>query len=250
MTGPRPSQARIYNRLLGGRDHLTPDRLVADELSDVMPAVGSIAIASRNFLLRAVDHLAQAGARQFLDVGCGLPVGAPVHKVARAVAPRARVVYVDNDPEVAAYARALPARRGGLGVVEGDMHDVETMLAAAADTLNLQQPVVVLMGAVLHFTEAADTILRELAERLAAGSHVVLSHAEAGHPHMEAAAQMYRRMVGPVVLRTATELGVLLKGWDLIGPGIVSAVDWEPGCEPPSARSPLPVLAAVATVPA
>ena len=247
---PDPNPARIHNFLQGGRDHLARDRMVAEELLKVMPAAAAIAVASRNFLLRAVDHLARTGLRQFLDVGCGLPAEEPVHKVARGIAPRARVVYVDSDPMVAAYTRALPARRGGLGVVEGDMHDLDVVLAAASDTLDLRDPVAVLFGEVLSSTDAASDIIGELAQRLPPGSHLVISHAEAGDPEMEAAAQVYRRMVGPVVLRTVEDLSVLLKGLDIVGPGIVPAVSWRPTISPATFRSPLPVLGAVAAVPA
>lgn len=247
---PDPNPARIHNYLLGGRDHYERDRLVAKEMLKVMPSAAAAAIASRNFLLRAIDHLAQAGVRQFLDVGCGLPTDEPVHRVARGIAPRARVVYVDNDPTVAAWTRALPAYRSGLSTVEADMHDVDLVLAAAADTLDLQRPVAVLFGEVLHHTEAAGAIVGELAERLSAGSHVVISHAEAGDPEMEAAARVYRRMVGPVVLRGAEDLSTMLKGMNIVGPGVVPTVNWWPKRTPPPFRSPLPVLAAVAAVPA
>ncbi|MGI5201600.1 SAM-dependent methyltransferase [Spirillospora sp. CA-108201] len=245
-----PASARIHNRLLGGKDHYLPDRQVVEELLKVMPAAEAIAVASRNFQLRAVDYLAQGGLRQFLDVGCGLPTGEPIHKVVRGVAPRARVVYVDSDPMVAASTRALPACRGGLGVVEGDMHDLDIVLAAASDTLDLQRPVAVLLGEVLSSTEAASDIIGGLVERLSAGSRLVISHPEAGHREMEAAAQVYRRMAGPVFLRTAEDLAVMLKGLDIVDPGIVSAANWEPTSSLPRYRSPLPVLGAVAAVPA
>ena len=233
-----PHPARRYNYWLGGKDHFAVDRDSGDMIAAAFPGVVTTAQENRAFLKRAVHFLSEAGIRQFLDIGTGLPAPDNTHEVAQRVAPDARVVYVDNDPIVGSHARALTVedKRGRTAYFQADLRDPESILQhpAVAATLDLTEPVGLLLLAVLHFIEddeQAAGIVRRLVDALPAGSYVVLSHftldfntAEevAAYERMSAAGQTdaYPR-TRPVVAR-------YLEGLQTLPPGVVAVSEWRP----------------------
>src|SRR4051794_37745685 len=177
--------ARVYDYWLGGKDHYRPDRELGDQVAALAPWVVHEARANRRFLERSVTFLAAEGITQFLDIGSGLPTNRNVHQIAQQVNPDARVVYVDSDPVVLTYARALLATDSRTVVVEGDARTPDRILADGAVTehLDLSRPVAVLFVAVLHFLTDDDKpagIVAAIRDALAPGSFVVISHASPG----------------------------------------------------------------------
>lgn len=239
----RPHPARIYDHWLGGKDALAIDREVAGKVAEVAPWVVAGARGNRAFLMRAVRELAEAGIDQFLDIGAGLPTAGNVHEMAQRVNPSARVVYVDHDPVVLAHARALLAEDERTVAVAGDLRDPEAILAdpAVRRHLDFSRPIGVFLVAVLHFVEDREDpvgIVATIREAVAPGSHLVLSHVSDLHDDPKAArrvgptraaAQMYRELAAPFVLRTRDDLARILEGWELLPPGIVPAQLWRPG---------------------
>ncbi|MGN9842280.1 SAM-dependent methyltransferase [Nonomuraea sp. H19] len=217
----RPNPARMYDYMLGGKDNFAVDRQAIDQLAELIPEAVPLARANRAFLQRAVRYVAAAGVRQFIDLGSGLPTQGSAHEVA----PHARVVYVDHDPVVAAHARALLARSDRAVVVEADLLDTDEVLAGAGAFLDLDQPVGVLLVSILHFLpdsaepQQAVAVLRE---RVAPGSHLVISHATT----------MERVRRGPTAGggadRTPAEIRAFFGDFALDPPGLVQAVDWRP----------------------
>src|SRR5215831_18624701 len=173
-----PHPARVYGYWLGGKDHYPPDREAAEEVIRRRPQVVAGARANRAFLVRVVRYLAaECGIRQFLDIGTGLPAPDSTHEVAQVVAPDCRIVYVDNDPLVLVYARALltSTPQGSCDYIEADLRDTSTIVAGAARTLDFTRPTAVLLLAVLHFIPDADDpagIVADLARKLAPGSYM------------------------------------------------------------------------------
>jgi len=231
-------QARIYNYLLGGKDNFTADRQAAAQAISAFPGLVAWARRNRAFLGRTVRFLvAQAGVRQFLDIGTGLPTGENTHEVAQRLAPESRVVYVDNDPVVLVHAQALLTSRpeGATAQVKADLRDPGGILDAAAATLDLTQPVAVMLLAVLHVVPDADdpwAIVSRLMSALPAGSYLVISH-PASDIHPEAMAEvtrLFNRRLGSVAFggRTRDEVARFFAGLQLIEPGIVSAPQWRP----------------------
>jgi hypothetical protein len=172
----------VYCYWLGGKDHYPADRKAAEEVIRLRPQVVAGARANRTFLARVVRFLAgECGIRQFLDIGTGLPAPGSTHEVAQAVAAESRIVYVDNDPLVLAYARALltSTRQGVCDYVDADLRDPATIVAQAKTALDFSEPVAVLLLAVLHFIPDSDDpagIVATLAQQLAPGSYLVISH--------------------------------------------------------------------------
>ena len=165
-----PHSARIWNYWLGGKDNFAVDRAAGDAWAATFPGVRDIARASRSFLIRSITYLAaDAGIRQFLDVGTGLPTADNTHQVAQRVAPEARIVYVDNDPLVLAHARALltSTPEGATAYIHADLRDPDKILAEAADTLDFTKPIALILSGVLgHVVDIgqARSIVRPLAE--------------------------------------------------------------------------------------
>ncbi|GAA4976734.1 O-methyltransferase involved in polyketide biosynthesis [Nonomuraea thailandensis] len=232
-----PSAARIYDYLLGGKDHFAADRQAAEAVLQSVPNARQSARANRAFLSRAVRALVEAGVRQFLDIGAGLPTQENVHQVAQRAAPNSRVVYVDNDPVVLVHARALLADNPGTVVVPADIRDPAALLGhpMLRDHLDFTQPVGVLLLAVLHFIpddEEAARIVAELRHPLVSGSYVAISH---GHPGelsgdlAEKGRELYgRTRQGAVVGRTRADMAAWLEGLELLDPGIVPLQGWRP----------------------
>jgi S-adenosyl methyltransferase len=231
----RPSAARVYDYYLGGSHNLEVDRRMAREAIAMWPDLPEIMQSNRAFLRRSVHHLAEQGITQFLDIGSGIPTVGNVHEAAQQARPQARVVYVDNDPVAVAHSRAILAGDEHTAVVHADLREPEAILEdpKVRATLDLDQPIAVLMVAVLHFVSDDDDpfgAVARLRDRLAPGSHLVLSHASAeGRP--EAAAshrELYSRTPTPMTMRSRDEIARFFDGFDFIDPGLVWLPLWRP----------------------
>ncbi|WP_243420798.1 SAM-dependent methyltransferase [Micromonospora globispora] len=154
----RPNVARMYDYFLAGCHNFAADRAAAERILEIFPDTRAAAQTNRAFLRRAVRYVAEQGVRQFLDIGAGLPTQGNVHEVLRAVAPDSRVVYVDNDEVAVAYARRLLPTDGRTVVVQGDVRRPDELLAdpEVRRAIDFDQPVAVLLAAVLHFVPDAD----------------------------------------------------------------------------------------------
>lgn len=229
-----PSVARVYDFLLGGKDNFAADRRLAAQVLERTPDAAKVLRANRAFLGRAVRYLAAgAGVMQFLDVGTGLPSGQNVHEIARAIAPAARVVYVDNDPVVRVHAQALLGEQTGTGVVEADLRDPAAILEhpTVRRLLDLDRPVALILVAILHFIGAGDhpyEIVRTLTRALPSGSHLVISHAIA-RPDVQQAADLYKDANQSAHLRTCEQIAGFFDGLDLVEPGLVPVNQWRSG---------------------
>ncbi|MFH9138045.1 SAM-dependent methyltransferase [Streptomyces sp. NPDC017524] len=227
-----PHSARVWNAWLGGKDHYPVDRELADVVSAAYPQMVDIARASRAFQIRAIHHLASAGVRQFLDVGTGLPVANSTHEVAQSIAPESRIVYVDNDPIVLAHAEALltSSPQGRTAYVDADLSDADAVVDEAAKTLDLSEPVAVLLLSTLgHLVpaEGIEVVQRYLA-RMPAGSYLVLCDTVTT-PQTLAAQEAYASGDNPPYLvRKPEEITDCAKGLELVEPGFVSIDRWRP----------------------
>jgi hypothetical protein len=247
-----PQPARRYNYWLGGKDNFAVDRASGDEIAKVFPTVRTMAVENRRFLQRATGFLArEAGIRQFLDIGTGLPTADNTHEVAQAIAPESRIVYVDNDPMVMVHARALltSSAQGKTTYIEADLRDPGKILAHPdlRGTLDLSQPVGLMLIAVLHFIHgqgAAGPIVRELLDALPAGSYLVASNAtkDFSPPHIAAA---YDEMIATgrtdAWPRDRAEFTGLFDGLELLDPGVVAVSEWRAEAEPKPRPTPAEV---------
>jgi hypothetical protein len=231
-----PHSARIWNYWLGGKDNYAVDRAAGDQYKATFPGVIEVAQASRRFLARSVRYLAgEAGIRQFLDVGTGLPTANNTHEVAQRVAPESRVVYVDNDPLVLVHARALlvGSAEGATDYLDADLHEPEKILTAAHKTLDFSQPVALILSGILGHvsdTEEARSIVARLLDALPAGSYLSLNDGtsiisvemgEAQEDYNDSGAMPYN-------LRTPEEIASFFTGLEVIEPGVVSCPRWRP----------------------
>jgi hypothetical protein len=232
-----PQSARIWNYWLGGKDYYQVDREAGDEVRARIPDIVDGARAERAFLVRAVRFLVgEVGIRQFLDVGTGLPVLNNTHEVAQAIAPDCRIVYVDNDPLVLAYARALltSTPEGAADYLHADLRDPDTILSEASRTLDFSQPVgLMLLGVVNHIMDSdeAHSVVNQLLAALAPGSYLALTHSTAevhGESMLEVMRELNKRGGTPIKARTRQELIRFFDGMDLLDPGVVSCSFWRP----------------------
>ncbi|MFV2172220.1 SAM-dependent methyltransferase [Actinomadura sp. LOL_016] len=231
-----PQTARIWNYWLGGKDNFEVDRQVGEEILDVIPNMALMARATRQFLQRAVHHLAaDLNVRQFLDIGTGLPTADNTHQVAQRAVPDARVVYVDNDPLVLAHARALltSSPEGMTAYLPADLREPEKIISGAAETLDLDRPVaLLLMGILGHMTdyEEGRSIVRRLVDALPSGSYLALYDAtNVVDPATAEAIEIWNRSAEPpYVLRTPEQLAGFFEGMELLPPGLVSCPLWHP----------------------
>ena len=194
-----PHSARVWNYWLGGKDHYPVDRIVGDQVMAMFPDITRLARADRAFLGRAVRYLAgEAGIRQFLDVGTGLPTANNTHQVAQAIAPESRIVYVDNDPLVLVHARALltSTPEGACDYIDADLRDTDMILSEAAKTLDFTQPVALMllgiMGQVAN-SDQPESIIKRLLDALPSGSYMALSD---GVNTSETFTEAVRRLLG------------------------------------------------------
>jgi len=229
----------MYDYYLGGKNHFAADRKVAEKLLASVPSGRTGARENRAFLGRAVRYLtAEAGVRQFLDIGTGLPTTNNVHEVAQEAAPSTRVVYVDNDPLVLAHARALltSSPEGRTAYIQADLRDPAVILndAATRDVLDFSQPVALMLVAVLHFMPdefKPAAAIATLLDALPSGSYLVASHLTAEHDPAGSAAGMraYQAAGVPIQLRDSAEFAALaFTGLELVPPGVVLVSEWRP----------------------
>jgi len=229
--------ARVYDYWLGGKDNFAADREAGDPVLAATPGLRERVQANRAFLVRTVRYLtAEAGIRQFLDIGTGIPAANNTHEVAQQAAPDSRVVYVDNDPIVLTHARALLAggREGSIQYIDGDVRDVASIIAAAAKTLDFTQPTALMLLGVLHLIQDVEgpyEIVATLMDALPSGSYLVISHPASDiHPGQAEAQRRYNERVStPQTLRTRAEVARFFEGLDLVPPGLVYVHTWRPG---------------------
>jgi hypothetical protein len=239
-----PHPARMYDALLGGKDNYAADRQAVRQVLKAAPEVRDSARANRAFLQRVVRFLAgEAGIRQIIDVGTGLPAAGNVHEVAGQVAPGTRVAYVDNDPIVHVYAHALLTGSGSTSIVLADLREPEAILAhpKVRALIDFTQPVALLLVAILHFItdrENPARILSVLRDALPAGSYLALSHATGDFRPAAAqqAAAVYDQATSPVTLRTRAQVAAFFDHWDPVEPGLVQVPLWRPEDKPPRPR--------------
>ena len=229
--------ARVYDYWLGGKDNFTADREAGDRVLAATPGLRERVRANRAFLVRAVRYLAaEAGIRQFLDIGTGIPSANNTHEVAQQTAPDSRIVYVDNDPIVLTHARALLAGgpMGSIQYIDGDVRDVASITRAAARTLDSTQPTALLLLGILHLIQDAEgpyEIVARLMDALPSGSYLAISHPASDiHPGQAEAQRRYNERVStPQTLRTRAEVSRFFEGLDLVPPGLVYVHTWRPG---------------------
>jgi hypothetical protein len=240
----RPHPARMYDYYIGGKNHFAADRQVADAALAAWPA-GRIGLReNRRFLGRAVRYLAgEAGVRQFLDIGSGLPTTSNVHEIAQEVDPSCRVTYVDNDPMVLAHARALltSAPEGRTAYIQADLKSPLDIVTSPVvrSVLDFDEPVALILVAVLHFLQDEDKpeeILSTLLDALPSGSYLAASHLTAEHEPAGLAAgqRLYREAGIPMQIREADEFASMaFSGLDLVPPGVVLVSEWRPDSKAP-----------------
>ncbi|MBZ2407725.1 SAM-dependent methyltransferase [Streptomyces sp. L06] len=231
----RPHSARVWNYLLGGKDHYPPDAAVGDQILTAFPDFAAVARLQRHFLARAVRHLAgEVGIRQFLDIGTGLPTADNTHELAQRIAPESRVVYVDNDPLVLVHARALltSTPEGACVYVDSDVRDPARILAEARRTLDFDQPVALtLLGILgqLPDDENPAALVTELLAALPSGSYLALSDGTDTSEALNTAVAAYNSQSAHTYhLRSPAHIATFFEGLDLVEPGVVPTSDWRP----------------------
>ncbi len=250
--------ARVWDYWLGGQDNYEVDREVGDRISVMLPDIVRHARADRMFLTRAVRFLAgEAGIRQFLDIGAGLPTADNTHEVAQRVAPDCQVVYVDNDPLVLLHARALlaSAPEGATSYLHADLREPADLLAGVGVMLDFGRPVAItILGVLWHILD--DGQAREILSRLMApavpGSYLAIAHPTlevTGEKMAEAIAYWNEHGTPPGTSRTPAQLAGLLEGLELVEPGVVTSTRWRPGPSPFGDPEPIDQYCAVARKP-
>jgi O-methyltransferase involved in polyketide biosynthesis len=239
-----PHAARVWNYWLGGKDNYAVDRKIGDDILAVFPAQAQIARQSRAFLTRAVSYLAaEAGIRQFLDIGTGLPTENNTHEVAQRLAPESRIVYVDNDPLVLSHARALltSTPEGACAYIDADLHGPDKIITAAGRTLDFVKPVAVMLLGILGYVpdeEVPGEIVSTLMSHVSPGSYLVINDGTnvfhdktedtSDSPRARAVALYRETRAVPYHLRTPEQIEGFFAGLELIDPGVVSVSQWRP----------------------
>jgi SAM-dependent methyltransferase len=232
--------ARVYDYWLGGKDNFAADRVAAEQAMQAYPDIVYSVRANRAFLARTVRYLARdAGIRQFLDIGTGIPSANNTHEVAQSASTGSRVVYVDNDPVVLAHARALLVGNGeGLThFIDADLRDTGRILAGAAETLDFSQPVAIMLMAILqHIDDAEDPygIVRSLLAAVPSGSYLTISHPAAdlaAQQMAQMADRLNQLMAEKVTFRTRPQVVPFFAGLDMVEPGLVRVQEWRPDTE-------------------
>ncbi|MEU3853807.1 SAM-dependent methyltransferase [Streptomyces sp. NPDC029554] len=231
----RPSIARVYDYLLGGKDNYAVDREIGDVFKRDLPGSVAIAFANRAALTRAVAQIAKTtGIRQFIDLGSGLPTADNVHQVAQRHAPESRVVYVDIDDQVLVHGRALLEENDRTRVVAVDVRDPEAIRShpATVEIIDFARPVAVIFSAILHHVnddEDPAGIVRYWRDQVPSGSHFFISHFRSGdNPETREAEKVLQQTFGRGRWRTDAEIASLLDGLEILDPGIVPAPLWRP----------------------
>ncbi|MEJ1199133.1 SAM-dependent methyltransferase [Streptomyces sp. BB1-1-1] len=254
----RPHPARVYDWWLGGKDNYPVDEELARRILAADGTAVRGARANRRFMHRAVRTLAEAGIRQFLDIGTGIPTEPNLHQVAQAVAPEARVVYADNDPIVLRHAEALlhGSAEGSTEYVHADVRDPDRILRLAGESLDFGRPVALSLVALTHYLgDAVDGddvhgLLGRYVDALAPGSYLVLSQVtpDLNPEAVGRAAGLFTRNGTPFHPRSLTEFARFFDGLELLGPGVIPVTGWRPDPEDVAAQAEgiVPVYAGVA----
>jgi S-adenosyl methyltransferase len=231
-------QARMYDYVLGGKDNYAADRAAVEAGLKVWPDMAFAMRANRAFLGRAVRYLAaDAGMRQFLDIGTGIPTSGNTHEIVQAIAPRSRVVYVDYDPVVLAHARALLVSRdeGATAYIDADLRDTDRILAEAAELLDFSQPVAITLLAILHAIPDADdphAIVAKLIDAVPAGSYLAVSHSGSDlfvpDTKETFTTVINQSMQQQYTARSREQVASFFVGMDLVAPGLVPVEQWRP----------------------
>lgn len=253
VTDTIPSAARMYDYLLGGGHNFAVDRERVDQVVAIAPMVGRWALLNRHFLRRAVLTLIDAGVRQFLDIGSGIPTVGNVHEIAQGVDPEARIVYVDNDPVAIAHSQLVLEDNKGATAVLADMRDPASILEhpRTQQVLDFDAPIGLLMITVFHYVADADDpmgLLARYCDVLVPGSHLALSHICSDLNPDAVTSMIELGKKGPVSFhpRSRGEIARLFTGFDLLDPGLVTTAEWRAGSEPTTAgAADDPVLAGV-----
>ena len=229
--------ARIWNYWLGGKDNYPVDREVGDQILGILPDVARLARASRRFLNRVVGYLAaEAGVRQFIDIGTGLPTVDNTHEVAQRAAPESRIVYVDNDPLVLAHAKSLltSTPEGGTAYIDADLREPAGILAGAAETLDFDEPIAFTLMGVLEFVPddaQAYRVVRRLMDAVTSGSYFAM-YDGTNVVHGEASDRIVdvwnASGNAQLTLRTPEQIAGFFEGLDMVEPGIVPVTHWRP----------------------
>ena len=249
-----PNVARIYDYILGGKDNFVADRQAARQLLAALPDIAGVVRDNRSFIGRVVRFLAgEAGIRQFLDLGAGLPTQSCVHEMTQAIAPDARVVYIDNDPVVCSHGQALLGPPGRVGFALGDLRRPAEILQhpEVLARLDFSQPVGVLCVCALHFVpeeEKPHQIIAEYRDRLAPGSYLAITHGiTAEIPEddpdgvVESVTSVYQNASAQIHVRSRKEIERFFDGFEILEPGVVWIADWrpDPGTRPAVAEFPV-----------
>jgi hypothetical protein len=249
--------ARVYDYWLGGKDNFAADRAAGDQAIAAYPDIVFSVRANRAFLARAVRYLAgEAGIRQFLDIGTGIPTANNTHEVAQDVAPSSRIVYVDNDPVVLAHARALLTSmpEGSTSYIDADLRDTDQILGQATEVLDFAKPVAVMLMAILQHLDDADdpyAVVARLMSAVPSGSYLALTHPAsdiAVAEMREMAKRLNKLMAEKVTFRGRAEVARFFDGLELVQPGLVRVQEWRPNTEA-EATSPAALWCGVARKP-
>ena len=229
--------ARVYDYLLGGKENFAVDREAAEQAMRINPDIVPTVRANRAFGARTTGYLVgQAGLRQFLDIGAGMPANNNIHAVAQSIAPESRIVYVDHDPIVLTHARALLSSvpEGVTDYIEADLREPGKILAEAAQTLDFNRPVAIMLTAILHLIPDRDDpydLVSQLVNAVAPGSYVVISHAASDidtGAMISMANRLNELMAQQAVPRTHREVAAFFAGLELLEPGLVRIPEWRP----------------------
>ncbi|MEV7969650.1 SAM-dependent methyltransferase [Sphaerisporangium sp. NPDC088356] len=251
----RPNSARMWNYWIGGKDYYPIDRDVGDKIIEVFPNILDVARHSRAFLGRVVRYLVgEAGIRQFLDIGTGLPTHDNTHEVAQRIAPECRIVYIDNDPLVLVHAQALlnSSVEGKCAYIDADVRDPEKILAKAAEILDFTQPIALMMLGIMGNVvddEQAYQIVRRLLDKLPSGSYLALNDGTSvvhGSARDEAIEISNEKGGDPYVSRTPEQIERFFDGLQILEPGVVPTSQWRPEATPFGAPDPVDAFCGLA----
>jgi hypothetical protein len=252
-----PHSARVWNYWLGGKDYYPADQLVGDQVMAMFPDITRLARADRAFLGRAVRYLVgEAGVRQFLDIGTGLPTANNTHEVAQAIAPESRIVYVDNDPLVLVHARALltSTPEGACDYIDADLRDTEKILAQAAQTLDFTRPVALMMLGIagqIPDSDHPESIIKQLMNPMPPGSYLALSDGvNTSQTFTEAVRHYNENSANTYHPRSPEQITAFFEGLELAEPGVAELTRWRPDATPFSdAADEVPGMGGVARKP-
>lgn len=241
----RPSAARVYDFFLGGAHNFRIDRDLAVQIERMTPNIAETMRANRTFLRRAIQMLLNAGIRQFLDIGSGIPTVGNVHEIVEAAAADARTVYIDIDPVAVAHSEAILKGSTSARVLRGDLCQPEDLLRAVRELgfLDFDRPIAVVLAGVVHFVgddEGPDRVTAVLRKAVVAGSYLVISHATFEHqpPEVIEAQQLAASTGTPIVLRSKETILGFFGGFELVDPALVFITAWRPEAGPAGPAGP------------